>query len=127
MTPEQKLEGFETLMGEVSGALADLVEFAKEGRAPMDEIASSMADLVATLEKRKEQSLDALVAAVQALRIEAPVVNVNVSPTPFQNIIQPAQVKVELMPADNKGATWEITLPGRYGEPARTVTIKRTK
>ena len=127
MTPEQKLEAFETLMGEVSGALADVVVAlqTQSEKSGMDEVGSALADIVAALEK--PQPVQDIVAALKALRIEAPVVNVTVSPTPIQNVIQPAPVTVEIMQADNKGATWEVTIPGRYGAPERVMIIKRTK
>lgn len=129
ITSEQKLQSFELLMGEVSGALADVVTAlqARSEDSALNDISSSLADLVATLEKRSAQPMGELVAAIKALRIEAPAVNVTVSPTPIQNVIQPAPVKVEIMPADNKGATWEVTVPGRYGTPDRVMTIRRTK
>ena len=127
MTPEQKLEAFETLMGEVSGALADVVSALQQQNesTALDEIASALADMALALEKR--QPVQDIVAAIKALRLEAPVVNVTVSPTPIQNLIHPAPVKVEIMPADNTGATWEISLPGGYGAPARVMTITRIK
>lgn len=127
MTPEQKIEAFETLMGEVSSALADVVAtlHKRSENSALDEIASALADLAGALEKR--QPIEDMVAALKVLRIEAPAVNITVAPTPIQNMIQPSAVKVEIMPADNKNATWEVTVPGRYGAADRVMTIKRTK
>lgn len=127
MNADQKLQAFETLMGEVSGALADAVTALQQRSedSSLNDIASSLADVVEALEKR--QPIDDMVAALKALRIEAPTVNVTVSPTPIQNVIQPAPVQVEIMPSDTKGAIWEVTVPGRYGAPDRVMTIKRTK
>lgn len=127
MTAEQKLEAFEALMNEASGAIADMAETIKAGQGTHDEIAATLADMAAALESRKP--LDDLIAAVKALRIQ-PAVNVKneitVSPTPIQNIVQPAEI--HFMPApESRGATWEIRIPSHFNGPDRVMTIKRTK
>lgn len=98
MTADEKLAAFESLMGEASSAIADMAETIKAGQGTHDEIAATLADVAAALEARKALPLQDLIAAVRALRITAPAVNVTnditVSPTPIQNIVQPAPVQI---------------------------------
>lgn len=112
-------------MNEASGAIADMAETIKAGQGTHDEIAATLADMAAALESRKP--LDDLIAAVKALRI-TPAVNVKneitVSPTPIQNIVQPAEIR--FMPApESTGATWEVRIPSHFNGPDRVMTIKK--
>ena len=122
MTPEQKIEGFQTLMAEVSAALADVVTAMQEKRenSSMEEISSSLADIAVIMEKgRAGAGLKDMIDAIKAIR--PPAVNVN-----NEIKVIPSEVIVQVMPADNKGATWEVTVPGKYGAADRVMTIKRT-
>ena len=118
MTADDKVAAFELLMGEVSGAIADLVAGiqAREEAGTVDEMRGALVDIAATLEQWREQPLDKLVEAIKGLRVEAPAVNVTVLPA-----------KVQIIQSDTKGATWEVTIPDRYGREDRVMTIKRTK
>lgn len=127
MTAEQKLEAFEALMNEASGAIADMAETIKAGQGTHDEIAATLADMAAALESRKALPFDELIAAVKALRI-TPAVNIKneitVSPTPIQNIVQSAEIR--FMPApESTGATWEVRIPSHFNGPDRVMTIKK--
>lgn len=129
MTAEQKLEAFEVLMHEASSAIADMAETIKAGQGTHDEIAATLADMAAALESRKALPINDLVAAVKALRI-TPAVNVTneitVPPAVVNNLVQPTEIRF-LPDPTSSGATWEVTLPGRYGESDRVMTIKRMK
>lgn len=117
MTTDEKLQAFEGLLNEVSGALADLVAAAQDKRenTSLDEISNSLTDICVAIEARaKGQPLAELTAALKGLRIEAPAVNVIVQPT-----------KIQIMTPDNKGATWEVCIPDKYGGSDRVMTIKK--
>lgn len=132
------------LLAELSAALSDVVA-ALERRDTGDgiaEIASMLGDLVVAIEKR-ETGHDGLIEAIRAIRMPdlAPQINVqptpvrvenkvNVNPTPVtvEAVMPPAPTPVVhvVPPADQKGATWEIRIPGAYGAPPRVLTITRT-
>lgn len=98
MTAEQKLASFEALMSEVSAALADTVDAIKAGQGTHDEIASTLADIAAALEKPRPDTTGDLIKAIKALRIQ-PVVQVQntVQPTPVEVTVQPAAVHVQVI------------------------------
>ena len=78
-----KAQAFETLLNELSAALADVVDTMKTGQDSGNEIAAALADIVGLLESRKpDTAIPDLIEAVKAIRITAPDVNVTVSPTP---------------------------------------------
>jgi hypothetical protein len=78
-----KAQAFETLLNELSAALADVVDTMKTGQDQGNEIAAALADIVGLLESRKpDTAIPDLIEAVKAIRITAPDVNVTVSPTP---------------------------------------------
>ena len=78
-----KAQAFETLLNELSAALADVVDTMKTGQDSSNEIAAALADIVGLLESRKpDTAIPDLIEAVKAIRITAPDVNVTVSPTP---------------------------------------------
>lgn len=104
MTPEEKLEAFETLFGEISAGLADVVGTMKTSQESTSEIGSVLADMLALMESRKEgRSLTELADAIKAIRINvaAPVVNVDVSPTPVTIQARPiVQILERVQPGD---------------------------
>lgn len=108
MSADQKLHAFENLMSEVSGALADLVSAMqdKSEHDALDAISGSLADMVSAMEKRTSAPIGELIAAIKALRLAAPAVNVThdiqVSPTPIQVLPAPVQI----MPA--KSCDYEV-------------------
>lgn len=76
-----KAQAFETLLNELSAALADVVDTMKAGQDSGNEIAAALADIVGLLESRKpDTAIPDLIEAVKAIRITAPDVNVTVSP-----------------------------------------------
>ena len=87
-----KAQAFETLLNELSAALADVVDTMKAGQDSSNEIAAALADMVELLEKRKPDTAVAdLIEAVKAIRIQAPAVNVSPTPitvTPVVEIIE---------------------------------------
>lgn len=130
MTPDQKLDAFESLLNELSGGLADVVEAMKEKSeaGAMEEISATLVDMKEIIEAAtKSKSYDGMVAAIKAIRIQS---TVNVSPTPItvEAVLPPSPAPiVHFLPDPSaKGATWEVTVPGRYGEGNRTMIIKRT-
>lgn len=104
MTPEAKLQAFETLFGEVSAGLSDVVESMKAGQESTAEIGNTLADMLALMESRKEgKSLTELADAIKAIRINvaAPNVRVDVSPTPV-TITPVVQIIERVQPGDYK-------------------------
>lgn len=92
---EQKLQAFEALMSELSGALADIVVAMQAKKDGTDEISATLVDLVSAIESQPAgKSIESIVQAIKAIRIEAPLVTVHVNPTPIQNIVQPAAVQI---------------------------------
>lgn len=105
MDSQAKQDGFESLMGELSGALADIVVAMQQKSEGTDEISSTLADLVAAIEsKATGKSMEQIAQAIKAIRIESPAITVNVNPTPIQNIVQPAVVQIieRVQPGDYK-------------------------
>lgn len=106
MTPEDKLQAFETLFDEISAGLADVVGTMKTSQESTSEIGSVLADMLVLMESRKEgRSLTELADAIKAIRINvaAPVVNVDVRPTPIQNNVTPVvQILERVQPGDYK-------------------------
>ena len=108
MNVDQKLEAFETMMSEVSGALADVVSAMqdKSEHDALDAISGSLADIVGAMEKRSSAPMGELIAAIKALRLAIPVVNlthnIQVNPTPIKLLPAP----VHIMPA--KGCAYEV-------------------
>lgn len=79
-----KAQAFETLLNELSAALADVVDTMKARQDSGNEVAAALADIVELLESRKsDTAIPDLIEAVKAIRIQAPAVTVNVSPTPL--------------------------------------------
>lgn len=92
---DQNPQAFESLMAELSGALADMVVAMQAKKDGTDEISATLVDLVAAIESQSSgKSIESVALAIKAIRIEAPKVTVNVSPTPIQNIVQPAPVQI---------------------------------
>lgn len=80
---EAKMQAFEDLMAEVSGALADIVVSLQEGKSGTDEICATLVDLAQVIgSKSKDGSMDSIAQAIKSIRIDSPV-TVNVSPTPI--------------------------------------------
>lgn len=88
MEADKKLQAFETLMGELSSALADMVEAMQNKQAGTDEISATLVSMLEAIEaKNKGRPMDEVVAAIKGLRLQASEITVNVSPTPIT--IQP--------------------------------------
>ena len=112
------------LMEALESALSDVVQALEKMNAParhkgIETILSGVESALSDLASNSEQRLDLspLVAAIKGLTIAAPSVTVEaVMPEPV----------VHIHPADNKGATWDVSIPAGGGYPARTMTIKRT-
>lgn len=115
------------VLAEVGQAQAGVIDAIQElgARKEQREMATSLAALVSLMEKRKGTDLSGLVASIRQLRITAPDVTVNVEPTPVQVNVQPAPVTVQVMPSKDIACEWEIRLPGMYGAPDRTMTIRK--
>lgn len=114
------------VLGEVGAAQAGVMEALQElgARHEQREMATSLAALVSLMEKRKGTDLSGLVASIKALRI-TPEVTVKVEPTPIQVTVQPCDVTVQVLPAQEVACEWEIRLPGLYGAPDRVMNIRK--
>ena len=128
MAGEQETNELKALVAELSSALADMVVAIQERMGPTEEISATLVEMLQAMRDRKpDVDTAALLAALKSMRITAPDVKIvnDVHPTPIQNIVQPAEVHVQVIPAESKGGIWEVTVPGRYGAPDRVMTIKR--
>lgn len=98
-------EQLKSLVSEFSAAIADMVVAMQEKKAGTDEISASLADIGAALDSlAKGASTEKLIEAVKGIRLQLPDVHINVSPTPIQNIVQPATVQIleRVQPGDYK-------------------------
>ena len=117
MDDQAPLTAVESLLTEVSGALADLVQAAHDGQANSAEISATLIDLLAVLARRPDPVVadparhTELVEAIRAIRLDklpAATVTVQntvqVDPTPIENTIHVApsviQVIERAMPVD---------------------------
>jgi hypothetical protein len=83
----------ETLINELSSALADLVEVAQQGQASSKQIAAALADMRDALKAQKpDDSTQALCDAIRAIK---PQVTVNVEPTPIVVNVERGAFKME--------------------------------
>lgn len=94
-------EALDTLMNEISAALADVVQAMQAGQESQSEIATSLVELVQLMEARKTATpITELVDAIKAIRITAPDVTVNVSPTPINMAAPVVQVIERATPGE---------------------------
>ena len=127
MNADQKLESFESMMSEISGALADMVSVMQEKSEndALDAISGSLADIVSAMEKRSSAPMGELIAAIKALRLAIPVVNlshtIQVHPTPIKLLPAP----VHIMPA--KGCDYEVVPRYDLNGAIVKMTITRIK
>lgn len=102
-TTEAKLVAFESLMTEVSTALADVVDCLQSGRSNASEVSNTLVEMLGVMQAFKPQDLGAIAAAIAKLQIHvnAPQVtvksNIEVKPTPIENIIHVAPTPVHVM------------------------------
>lgn len=81
------MPALEALLNEVSSGLADVVEAMKDRAesGAMEEISATLVDLVDMLKAAKSKgNMDDMVAAIKALKIVAPDINVTVQPAVVQ-------------------------------------------
>lgn len=100
---EVKLAAFESLMTEVSTALADVVDCLQSGRIDASEVSNTLVEMLGVMQDFKPQDLGAIADAIAKLKINvsAPQVtvknNIEVKPTPIENIIHVAPASVQIM------------------------------
>jgi hypothetical protein len=86
MTADAKLEAFQELLTEVSGSIADIVQSMESHGQANDQTASALTDIAAALDAAAAgKPLEEIVKAIKGLKLEAPVVNVQVHPTAIEN------------------------------------------
>lgn len=134
MSTTLKLQAFEALMTELSAALADIAETLQNGQASSEEISTTLVDLLSLMTERKDDShsMDGVTAAIQALRITvAPARvtvknNIEVCPTPIQNIVNTPAPLVQLIerPPVDYDVKWTYDGMGRI-ESTRLIAQPR--
>ena len=110
MDDQAPLTAVESLLTEVSGALADLVQAAHDGQANSAEISATLIDLLAVLARRPDPVAadplhhSELIEAIRAIRLDKlPAASVTVkntvqvAPTPIENIVQVAPAVVQVI------------------------------
>lgn len=136
---KKQSEGMQSMMADMQ-SLLDRTDNATPNAGveqALSAIESTLADVVLGLESdRMAKAIEALGEALGNLSpvvnvpaAAAPVVTVQVSPTPiiFKPVMpEQAPPVVNFTAPDTKGATWQITIPGQFGAPSRTMTITRT-
>lgn len=115
---QQPLDSPQALISDLRAGMAALVAAIEQGQAPLEEISTTLVDMLAKLDSKPP--ITEVVNAIKALRIES---HITVDPTPIRNIVQPAEVR--FLPAPDLGATWEVRMPGHYNGPDRVMTIKK--
>ena len=105
----------EGLLDEFGAALADLSEDFAAQKISADGMVASLARIVDTLESRKTLPIDDLVMAFKELRITAPAVTVNVSPTPIEILAPQPLVQILERPMPYAYRIHDIT-KDRHGE-----------
>lgn len=92
-------EALDTLMNEISAALADVEQAMRAGHESQSEIATSLVEIVQLMEARKTSTpIAELVEAVKAIRITAPDVTITVSPTPVTVAAPVVQIMERIKP-----------------------------
>lgn len=99
MNADEKLNAFEELLNEMSGGLADLVQTMKDrsGDGAMEEVSSTLVEMLAVMQKaRTSVDLSEVVAAIKAIRMTAPSVQVAAPDVHVTHevTVQPAQVQI---------------------------------
>ena len=95
MTADEKIDAFEVLLNEMSGAIADAVGLMQAGHATSDELRQTLVDISEAIQRgpaRPEApalSLDGLIEAIRALRLE-----VTTSPASHTIAVEPTPVEV---------------------------------
>lgn len=137
-------EAFTGLTSALESSLADVAASLDKPAVAqaLGAIESALADLVGAVARDPDtKAIEGIAAAIAALKLgvtvnvpegKAPVVNVQVQPTPITveavmpTIEIPAPV-LHFMPAPPAAlGTWEVTIPGEgYNAPNRKMTIKR--
>lgn len=126
MTDAAEKSHLTSLISAVESSLADMVSaLGSSGVVDriqgverlLSAIEAGIADIAAAADKKID--LDPLISAIKAVK---PTIKVNVPPI---SVSVPATV-VNVAAADNKGATWKVSIPDADGGPARTMTITRT-
>ena len=114
MTTDAKLLAFEALMTEISAALADLVDAAQQKKSSADEISNTLVDILEVMRKPPA----AAAVALQEIRQEAPVVNVEnkitVAPTPVKVVNEvTCTPTVQILPGTQRDADIKFSYDSR--------------
>jgi len=118
-TTEAKLAAFESLMTEVSTALADVVECMQSGSANANEVSNTLVEMLGVMQAFKPQepqSFQSIADAIAKLQINvsAPQVtvksSVEVNPTPIENIINVAPSTLQIMPGERGLVDYDMTV-----------------
>ena len=119
--------------------MASIVEMAESRGGVDEEISASLIEICEAIKSGGGSA--AISAAIGGLSL-APVIQnrIEVSPTPIQVEVSPTPIRVEVkvppQPAPNivfnapdtmAGASWEVRLPGQFGQPDRVAQIKRLR
>ena len=111
MTADDKINAFEVLINEMSGALADAVSLMQAGHATSDELRQTLADISEALRGVQvgqgvpAPSLDGVIEAIRALRLEVTAgavshtIEVNPTPVAVHNHLPAPVVQVIAAPA----------------------------
>lgn len=106
MNEDKKIAALEGLINEMSAAMVELVEAVQGGGASAAEISTTLVEMLDLLAKRKDpapQDLSVIADAIAKLQINvsAPQVtvksNIDVKPTPIENIINVAPSSVQIV------------------------------
>jgi hypothetical protein len=127
---DKRLESFTALLSSIEMTLAEMLENIESGggAAAIQAMASAMRDLkISTPDVTVTPQITVQPATVQIQTMPAPMVQVNVDPTPIEMHATipaaPAPI-IHLIEREPTEARWEITIPSTYGPP-KVMTIVR--
>jgi hypothetical protein len=133
---DERLDSFTGLLSSVESMLTDLVENIEQGggAAAIQAIAEAMRSIkmaAPDVSVNPQINVSPTPIDVHVPQQAPPAVNVNVEPTPVTvEAVMPAMPAIpapiiHMIEREQKGAVWEIRLPGQFGAPDRVMTITR--
>jgi len=99
--PEDKPAALDGMLSEFGAALDEIANALHEGKRSSRDIGDTLAQLLEVIRAHKpDASIPNLIAAIKAIRITAPDVTVNVSPTPINMAAPVVQVIERVQPGE---------------------------
>ena len=133
MSDDKKIAALEGLINEMSTAMAELVEAVQGGGASASEISTTLVEMLELLATRADpvpQDLSVIADAIAKLQINvnAPQVtvksNIEVKPTPIENIIHVVPSTLQVMPGERGLVDYDMSV--EYDQQSRITKARLT-